>query len=107
QMYPIAGSSPNTPSQWATYLEFQLWNPHQNASALPNSVRLRVDGAVGIFGDGGNSLTWATSSNKQLYTIPAAGVSVTLNPAVSFSAPALLSGVDTTNAVAAPGPATG
>src|SRR5439155_17624328 len=50
QMYPIAGTSPNTPSQWATYLTFQLWNPHQNApSSYPVSVRLRVDGAIGIF----------------------------------------------------------
>src|SRR5207248_911546 len=36
QVYPIAGARPEdppaTPTQWATYLLFQLWNPHQNAS---------------------------------------------------------------------------
>ena len=105
QMYPISGTSPNTPSQWATYLNFQLWNPHQNAptTGYPVSVRMRVDGAVGIFGDGGNSLTWATSTNKQTYTIPLAGVSVRLNSAASFSAPAPLTNIDTTDAAAAPG----
>src|SRR5439155_17618416 len=52
QLYPIAGTSPNTPTQWATYLLFQLWNPHQNASTLPNNVRLRVDVAIGMFTGG-------------------------------------------------------
>jgi hypothetical protein len=107
QMYPIAGTSPNDSTKWATYLTFQLWNPHLNASALPNDVRLRVDGAIGIFGDGGNSLTWTTSTNKQTFPIPPAGVSVKLNSAVSFSAPAPLTNVDTTGAAAAPGPVAG
>ena len=113
QMYPIAGISPppGNPNQWATYLLFQLWNPHQNAptTGYPVSVRMRVDGAIGTFSDGGANppLTWVTSSNKQTYTIPPAGVSVTLNSAASFSAPAPLTNVDTTGAAAAPGPAAG
>ena len=61
QIYPIAGTSPNSLNNWATYLLFQLWNPHQNASTLPNNVRLRVDGAIGIF-TGGNSQTWSGDS---------------------------------------------
>jgi hypothetical protein len=107
QLYPIAGTSPNTPTQWATYLLFQLWNPHQNASTLPNNVRLRVDGAIGIF-KGGNNETWITGTTPQLIANGGnAGQSVTLNSAVSFSAPAPLTNIDTTNAAAAPGPATG
>src|SRR5206468_9999037 len=27
EIYPIAGESPSSSSQWATYLLFQLWNP--------------------------------------------------------------------------------
>src|SRR5205823_11828941 len=46
QLYPIAGTSPNDSTKWATYLLFQLWNPHQNAGASTSSVRLRVDGAI-------------------------------------------------------------
>src|SRR5437016_11167491 len=58
QMYPIAGTSlDNYPTQWATYLLFQLWNPHQNAGPLPAPVRLRVDGGIGIY-RGGNGQTW-------------------------------------------------
>jgi len=109
QMYPIAGTSPNTPAQWATYLLFQLWNPHQNAGASTPSVRLRVDGAIGIFSDGGTNppLTWTTSTNKQTFTIPLGGASVMLNSTYSFSAPAPLTNVDTTNAAPAPGPPVG
>jgi hypothetical protein len=108
QMYPIAGTSPDNSNQWATYLLFQLWNPNQNIPATyPVSVRLRVDGAIGTFGDGGSSLTWTTSTNRQTFTIPPAGVSVTLNPAHSFAAPAPLLNANTTNAAPAPGPAAG
>src|SRR6266550_145361 len=103
QLYPIAGTSPNTPTQWATYLLFQLWNPHQNASAPPNNVRLRVDGAIGIF-KGGNGETWVNGTTPQIIANGNnAGQSVTLNPAVSFSAPVPLTNVDTIGAAAAPG----
>ena len=102
-----AGTSPNDSTKWATYLTFQLWNPHQNASTLPNNVRLRLDGAIGIF-KGGNGETWVSGTTPQIIANGnTAGQSVTLNPAVSFSAPAPLTNVDTTNAVAAPGPAAG
>ena len=105
QMYPIAGASPNTPSQWATYLTFQLWNPHQNASTLPNSVRLRVDGAIGIF-KGGNGETWVSGTTPN-WTANGnlAGQSVTLQSTFSFSAPSPLTNLDTTGAAAAPGSA--
>jgi hypothetical protein len=107
QMYPIAGTSPNDPTKWATYLNFQLWNPHQNASSLPNTVRLRVDGAIGLF-KGGNGETWVSGTAPQIIANGNnAGQSVTLNPLVSFSAPAPLTNVNTTNAAAAPGPAAG
>ncbi len=103
QMYPIAGTSPNDPTKWATYLLFQLWNPHQNAGASAPSVRLRVDGAIGIF-TGGNGQTWTSGAIPQLV---ATGQSVTLNSASSFSAPAPLSTANTANPAPVPGPATG
>jgi hypothetical protein len=104
QMYPIAGTSPNNSSQWATYLLFQLWNPHQNIPATyPVSVRLRVDGAIGIF-TGGNGETW-TGTPQIIANGSTAGQSVTLRPTLSFSAPAPLTNVSTTNAAAAPGSA--
>ena len=107
QMYPIAGTSPNTPAQWATYLLFQLWNPHQNASTLPNNVRLRVDGAIGIF-TGGNGQSWVNGTTPQIIANGNnAGQSVTLQLTSSFSAPAPLTNTNTTNAAAAPGPAPG
>jgi len=103
QMYPIAGTSPNDSTKWATYLTFQLWNPHQNASILPNSVRLRVDGAIGLF-QGGNGETWVSGTTPQFTANGnAAGQSITLNSAASFSAPAPLTNVDTTGAAPAPG----
>ena len=101
QMYPIAGASPNDSSKWATYLLFQLWNPNQNApTALP--VRLRVDGAIGMFA-GGNAETWTAGTTPQ---ITATGQSVILN-STSFSNAVPLTNFNTTNAAAAPGPATG
>jgi hypothetical protein len=109
QLYPIAGISPNdpnpsTPTLWGSYLLFQLWNPHQNATALPVTVRLRVDGAVGIFAGS----TWTTGTTPQIITNgTVAGESVTLNSAFSFSAPAPLTNLNTTNAAVAPGPAAG
>src|SRR5207249_3862671 len=107
QTYPIAGTSPNDSTKWATYLLFQLWNPHQNASTLPNNVRLRVDGAIGIF-TGGNGQTWTPGNLPQVIANGSnAGQSVTLNSAFSFSAPAPLTAPDTTNAAPAPGPPAG
>ena len=79
QIYPIAGVSPALNTNWATYLLFQLWNPHIG-TALPMpapQVRLRLDGNIGIFSDGGANLTWTTSTNKQTFSIPPAGTSVT------------------------------
>src|SRR6266480_1269896 len=61
QMYPIAGTSPDDSTKWATYLLFQIWNPNQSAAAVSNNVRLRIDGGVGIFA-GGNGQTWSTAS---------------------------------------------
>jgi hypothetical protein len=108
QIYPIAGTSPNDSTKWATYLLFQLWNPHQNAPAsLPVTVRLRVDGALGIF-KGGNGESWASGTTPQIVVNGAnTGQSVTLNSTFSFSAPAPLNNFNTTNAAAAPGPSTG
>src|SRR5256714_11164683 len=34
QMYPIAGTSPDDSTKWATYLLFQIWNPNQSAAAV-------------------------------------------------------------------------
>jgi hypothetical protein len=104
QMYPIAGTSPNEPTKWATYLLFQLWNPHQNSAASTPSVRLRVDGAVGIFAGGNAGNKWVQGSLPQTV---ANGQSVILNSTISFSAAAPLTAVSTTNAAAAPGPAAG
>jgi hypothetical protein len=107
QIYPIAGTSPDDPTQWATYLLFQLWNPHQNASALPNNVRLRVDGAIGLF-RGGNGQSWTPGNPPQILANGSnAGQSVTLNSAFSFSAPAPLTATNTINAAPAPGPPAG
>ena len=103
QMYPIAGTSPNTPAQWATYLLFQLWNPHQNASTLPNNVRLRVDGAIGIY-KGGNGESWVNGTTPQIIANGSSlGQSVTLQLTSSFAAPAPLTNTNTTGAAAAPG----
>jgi hypothetical protein len=95
EIYPIAGTSFDIyPTQWATYLLFQLWNPHQNAGPLPAPVRLRLDGGIGIF-DGGNGQPWNTSTAANVYP-PVGGVtSVTLNSSASFSVPAPLSNQNT------------
>ena len=105
QLYPIAGTSPNSPGNWATYLLFQLWNPHQNipTPTYPVSVHLRVDGAIGLF-TGGHSQTW--SGTPQIYDGSTSGKSVTLNSSFSFSTPTSLTATNC-NAPAPPGPATG
>src|SRR5947208_17037098 len=103
QLYPIAGISPNdpnpsTPTLWATYLLFQLWNPHQNASTLPNNLRLRVDGAIGIF-TGGNGQSWVNGTTPQIIANGNnAGQSVTLQLTSSFSARAPLTKPNTPTA---------
>jgi hypothetical protein len=95
QMYPIAGTSfDNYPTQWATYLLFQLWNPHQNAGPLPASVRLRVDGGIGLF-TGGNNQTWNSATAAFVANGVNPGQSVTLNSSASFSVPAPLSNQNT------------
>ncbi len=106
QLYPIAGTSPNDSTKWASYLLFQVWNPHQNIPATyPVSVRLRVDGAIGLF-TGGNAQSW--SGTPQIVANgSSSGQSITLNSSSSFSTPTSLTATNTTNAAAAPGPAAG
>jgi hypothetical protein len=85
QLYPIAGISPNDSTKWATYLLFQLWNPHQNPVAVANNVRLRIDGGIGIFA-GGNGEIWNTANTVNVYpAVPGANL-VTLK-AGTFSNP--------------------
>jgi hypothetical protein len=59
QIYPISGISPVDATKWATYLLFQIWNPHIGLPLSPAAptVRLRVDGDIGVF----------TSGNGQVY----------------------------------------
>jgi hypothetical protein len=85
QLYPIAGTSPDDPTKWATYLLFQLWNPHQNPAAVANNVRLRIDGGIGIF-TGGNGQTWNTANTPYVYPPVGQVTSVTLASG-SFSIP--------------------
>jgi hypothetical protein len=77
QIYPISGYS--TATTWATYLLFQLWNPHIGPALSPTApqVRLRVDGNIGIF-TGGNLQTWASASDPQTVSIPSGGQSTPL-----------------------------
>jgi hypothetical protein len=77
QIYPITGTSPADPTKWATYLLFQLWNPHIGAALSPAApqTRIRVDGGIGIF-TGGNGQTWASATDKQ--TMVANGHSIAL-----------------------------
>jgi len=99
QMYPIAGRSPNdlTNKTWATYLVFQLWNPHQNMPSTP-TVRLRLDGAVGTF-RGGNGEIWDSTNNVNIVT----NQSVTISSSNLFSVPMPLTASNTIGAGSAPG----
>ena len=77
QIYPIAGTSPANANNWATYLLFEVWNPHIGgalAVAAPQG-RLRVDGNAGIF-TGGNGQTWRTATDARTFAFPAAGESI-------------------------------
>jgi len=77
QIYPISGYS--TATTWATYLLFQLWNPHIGPALSPAApqVRLRVDGGIGIF-TGGNGRTWSGAADQQQVLIPSGGQSIPL-----------------------------
>ncbi|MEY2505922.1 MAG: hypothetical protein QOH01_251 [Verrucomicrobiota bacterium] len=93
EMYALAGTSPNDSTKWATYLVFQLWNPHQNIPSPP-TVRLRVDGGLGLF-KGGNGETWTNSGSNFFYN--ATGLSITLNAGALFGpSPAPLSSANAT-----------
>jgi hypothetical protein len=84
QIYPIAGTSPADSTRWATYLLFQLWNPHKGGALAtsPPQVRVRADGNAGIF-TGGNSQTWTTDpTHNQTFAFPAAGISIALTVGV-------------------------
>jgi hypothetical protein len=99
QIYPIAGTSPDDSTKWATYLLFQLWNPHQNIQTMP-AIRLRVDGGIGIF-KGGNGEVW-NSATGTFYN--ATGQSVTLNATASFApSPAPLLTTNSTTTGSTPG----
>jgi hypothetical protein len=82
EIYPISGTSPANPANWATYLLFQLWNPHKGGVLSPAApqVRLRVDGGIGIF-TGGNGQTWASALDRQSVLIPTVGQSIPLTTA--------------------------
>ncbi|PYJ48270.1 MAG: hypothetical protein DME87_13780 [Verrucomicrobia bacterium] len=89
QLYPIAGTSPDTPTRWATYLLFQLWNPHQSPADVANKVRLRIDGGIGIFA-GGNGQAWNTANTVNVYPPVGQVTSVTITKSASFPTPAPL-----------------
>ena len=62
QIYPVSGTDPSDATSWATYLLFQLWNPHQNIPTRP-AVRMRVDGGLGLF-TGGNGQVWNSARRE-------------------------------------------
>ena len=95
QIYPIAGTSfDNYPTRWATYLLFQLWNPHQSPIAVSGNVRLRIDGGIGIF-TGGNNQTWNTSNNANVYPPVGQQVTAVTLTSGSFSIPTPVSNQNT------------
>jgi hypothetical protein len=98
EMYVLAGTSPDNSTKWATYLLFQLWNPHQNIPTPP-AIRLRVDGGLGLF-KSGNGESWTNSGTDSFYN--ATGQSITLNSSATFApSPAALVINNTTGAGAA------
>jgi hypothetical protein len=102
QIYPIAGTSlnnPSNPAKWATYLLFQLWNPHQSPVAVSNNVRLRIDGGIGIFA-GGNGQTWSPANAAYVYPPPLGPVTSVTVKSGSFSIPTPLA-TDNTNTTSA------
>ncbi len=108
EVYPISGFSPaagNT-TKWATYLLFQLSNPHNGPALSPAAprVRLRVDGNIGVF-TGGNGETYASSTNKQTIALPYTGVAMPL-AAAAFAPASTPSPIATPGNVTA-GPAVG
>ncbi|MBA3353006.1 MAG: hypothetical protein H0U23_11420 [Blastocatellia bacterium] len=94
QLYPASGKSPTTSTLWTTYLLFQLWNPHLNTPVTPPTVRLRLDGSVGIF-TGGNGQFFNSSTDTLVTT---GGASITLVNANSFSTPTALTSANSTAA---------
>jgi hypothetical protein len=88
QVYPISGISPATSTQWATYMLFQLSNPHNGPALSPAApqVRLRVDGSVGLF-TGGNGQTYAAASDKQSSAFAGQSIALTTGVFAPSSAP--------------------
>jgi hypothetical protein len=99
QIYPISGISPATPTKWATYLLFQLSNPHNGPVLLPAApqVRLRVDGGVGVYTTG-NGQTYP-AGNPQVSLATGQQIALTNGAFAPSSAPAPLG---TANAASAP-----
>jgi hypothetical protein len=98
EMYALAGTSPDDSSKWATYILFQLWNPHQDVPTLP-TIRLRIDGGLGLF-KGGNGESWTNAGSDLFYS--AAGQSITLNSSAVFApSPAPLLATNVTGASSA------
>jgi hypothetical protein len=81
QIYPITGISPAIPNSpnWATYLLFQLWNPHvgPTPSPTPPQVRIRVDGGIGIFTGGNGQTWWAGATDKQAMAATGQNIALT------------------------------
>jgi len=62
QLYPIVGTGPDDQTKWATYLLFQLWNPHQNASST-SAVRFSCELTAELgYSPGGNGQVWSAGT---------------------------------------------
>jgi Tfp pilus assembly protein PilX len=90
QIYPISGISPANPLKWATYLLFQLWNPHIGPALSPAApqVRLRVDGGVAVYTTGNGQIYPAGNPQPSLAT--GQQISLTAGAFAPFSIPAPL-----------------
>jgi hypothetical protein len=99
QIYPISGISPANPLKWATYLLFQLWNPHIGPALLPGApqVRLRVDGGIAVYTTGNGQIYPA--GNPQLSLATGQQISLTAGVFAPSSIPAPLT---IANAASAP-----